>query len=65
MFGNQIAGQISAEGKSFFSSFNPVLNSKNEEVFSVATSEEIENALDFLEKSFYSFANSSSQKRLL
>jgi NADP-dependent aldehyde dehydrogenase len=65
MFGNQIAGQISAEGKSFFSSFNPVLNSKNEEVFSVATSEEIENALDFLEKSFYSFANSSSQKRFL
>lgn len=45
MFGNQIAGKISCEGKRIFYSFNPSLNQQNTSAFPIATNEEVEHAL--------------------
>jgi NADP-dependent aldehyde dehydrogenase len=63
MFGNQIAGKNSCKGNRLFSSFNPRLNSINIEKFPVATFEEIQEAIEVAEESFFSFAKSTSQER--
>ena len=63
MFGNQIAGKISRQGKDFFSSFNPVLNLDNSEKFSVATFQEIDESIQLSENSFFAFATTSPKDR--
>jgi NADP-dependent aldehyde dehydrogenase len=63
MFGNQIAGKISLKGDQLFSSFNPRLNLINKENFPVATHEEVQEAIESADKSFFSFANSTFKER--
>ena len=63
MFGNQIAGKISCEGKRIFYSFNPSLNQQNTSAFPIATNEEVEHALAISKNSFYSFSSSKPSDR--
>ncbi len=63
MFGNQIAGKISSEGKRIFYSFNPSLNQQNTSAFPIATNEEVEHALALSKNSFYSFSSSKPSDR--
>ena len=63
MFGNQIAGKISCEGKRNFFSFNPILNKENTSSFTSATKEEIESALTHSASSFYTFSTSKAKDR--
>ncbi|NQY07463.1 MAG: aldehyde dehydrogenase (NADP(+)), partial [Flavobacteriaceae bacterium] len=60
---NYIGNQLSAKGNTTYRTFNPKLNIENETVFSEATSEEIDEAVELASDAFKIFRKISGEKR--
>ncbi len=60
---NYIGNQLSKKGTKTFSTFNPVLNSATEWVFTEATEQEINVAMQFADTAFSSFQKTSKEER--
>jgi alpha-ketoglutaric semialdehyde dehydrogenase len=60
---NYIGNQLSAKGNKTFQTFNPVLNKENSPVFTEATSEEIEEAVQLASDAFKKFSQISGDKK--
>ena len=60
---NHIGNQRSALGGKTYTTFNPKLNIENEQVFTEATSEEINQAVDLASEAFKSFSKKSGSEK--
>ncbi|MFD0963129.1 aldehyde dehydrogenase (NADP(+)) [Pseudofulvibacter geojedonensis] len=60
---NYIGNQLSAKGTTTYQTFNPKLNINNQYVFTEATSEEIDEAVQLAHQAFKEFRNVPGEKR--
>ncbi len=60
---NHIGNKQSSKGNKTYKTFNPLLNLENNSVFTEATSEEIEEAVDLASEAFKTYRNSSGKKK--
>lgn len=60
---NYIGNQLSAKGTKTYRTFNPQTNTENSAVFTEATSEEINTAVQLASKAFKTFSNISKEKK--
>lgn len=60
---NYIGNQLSAKGNKTFKTFNPELNQENKTVFTEATKEEINEAVNLASEAFKQFREISGQKK--
>ena len=60
---NHIGNKQSAEGSKTYKTFNPVLNIENENVFTEATSKEIDEAVHLATQAFQTFRATSGEKK--
>lgn len=60
---NYIGNQLSAKGSITYKTFNPLLNIENEYVYTEATSEEINEAVELASEAFKTFRSISGEKK--
>ncbi|MDY7395883.1 aldehyde dehydrogenase (NADP(+)) [Aureibaculum sp. 2210JD6-5] len=60
---NYIGNTLSAKGSKTYKTFNPLLNTENESIFTEATSEEIDSAVDLATYAFKEFNKISGAKK--
>lgn len=60
---NYIGNQLSALGSTTYKTFNPELNQENEYIFTEATQEEINNAVDLASKAFKEYRTISGKRK--
>jgi alpha-ketoglutaric semialdehyde dehydrogenase len=60
---NYIGNQMSSEGKRTFRTFNPIVNKENEVVFTEASTEEINKAVNLASEAFEEFRNYSGLRK--
>ncbi|MEN8123936.1 MAG: aldehyde dehydrogenase (NADP(+)) [Bacteroidota bacterium] len=60
---NYIGNKLSSLGNITFRTFNPISNTENETLFTEASKEEIENAVELAKKAFKAYKNISGKKK--
>mgnify|MGYP005989585313 CR=1 FL=1 len=60
---NYIGNQLSAKGNTTYTTFNPQTNTENKNVFTEATSEEINQAAELAQRAFQSYSKKSGKEK--
>lgn len=60
---NYIGNKLSSQGDITFRTFDPITNTENKTLFSEASDQEIENAIELAKKAFYVYKNISGKKK--